>query len=65
MKLICLPNKSNFIKLDLIIYINAARIEVDHVSSFKSALLELLIEFGSQAKDSLLSPIDLGEFFSS
>ena len=45
MKLLGLPNKSNFIKLGLIIHINAARIEVDHVSSFKSALLEFLIEY--------------------
>ena len=42
--LIALLNKSNFIKLGLIININEARIDTDHVSSFKSVLLEFLIK---------------------
>ena len=41
---IALLNKSNFIKLGLIININEARIDTDHVSSFKSVLLEFLLK---------------------
>lgn len=40
LRLIYFQNKSNFNKLVLIIYINMARIAVDHTASFKSALLE-------------------------
>ena len=43
LRLIYLQNKFSFIKLGLIIYISPARIAIDQISSFESALLEFSI----------------------
>ena len=43
LRLIYLQNKFSLIKLGLIIYISPARIAIDQISSFESALLEFFI----------------------
>ena len=81
LRLTALQNEFTFNKLGPIIYINTARIAINHIGSFKSALLELFIRNLRLNFKGLFRPgkpsqefchqtlpvisIDLGEFLSS